>query len=140
MTGPLLTLVLSLLTPCASALDALEHAADLPRAHACAQVTFQALRQGVSVPLAVRLAYTESKLDSSVVSRAGAVGVLQVIPRYWCPSGCDRVEAGVRALRTYLHKHRRPVAAIAHYNGGNTPPPRSWRYARHVVDGVWSAF
>lgn len=128
-----------LLRPCAVALLAVagEGADDLPaRAVVCADVTVQAVAHGVSPALAVSLAFHESRLDAGAVSRAGAVGPMQVIPRWWCPggalSGCDVVGAGVAALRTLTDAHGR-LEGVARYNAGNRPGERAWRYARTVT-------
>lgn len=100
---------------------------------ACLEVASVAERYKAPVELAVALAWHESRFDGSAVSREGAVGVLQVLPRYWCPDGCYLPEAGVLALKRWLLGARDEAHGVARYNGGWRPPERSERYARAVV-------
>jgi len=51
------------------------------------------------------MAWTESRFVSKAKSAKGAVGPLQVLPRYWCKSKkrCDPVRAGLRAWSHYRY-------------------------------------
>jgi len=76
------------------------------RAAVCMDVVEEAERQGVDPMLAVSVAHVESGFRRGARSHAGAVGPMQVIPRFWCKSKpCNHIEAGVRALRTYTESH-----------------------------------
>jgi hypothetical protein len=108
------------------------------RTATCEAIFVEADRQEVDSFLAVALGWHESRFDPGAVSRAGAVGPLQVMPGIWCPGGsvggCDLVEAGVRALKAYVEKYRRPVKAVCHYNYGRRAcPPKVVRWAEKVV-------
>ena len=63
------------------------------------------------------------------VSRAGAVGLMQIVPRYWVKPGqaCagldllapwDNVECGVRVLQHYLRRCGTWTLALGGYNTG----------------------
>lgn len=100
----------------------------------CAEVVSAAVAHGVSPRLLVAVATAESGFDRRVVSRRGAVGLLQVVPGYWChgPGRCDYTDAGARAVRLLTDRHG-VERGLCHYNAGNTCNPRSLRWARHVV-------
>ena len=91
--------------------------------------------------VAVALAYTESRYSTRAVSRAGALGPLQVLPQWHCPGrkakGCDLVEAGVKALarygRLYAHKPGGWHTALCHWNAGNRCTKRGRWFARRVM-------
>ena len=134
--------VFSMLKPCILALGIIgaEHGDDMHmRAIACADVTYEAMRAGVDVQLAVSVAYHESRIDYRAASSQGAVGPMQVVPRWWCPErkadGCDLVRAGVDALRTYTERYG-VRDGLARYNAGNEPGPRARAYASKVMRGV----
>jgi hypothetical protein len=118
-------------TLCAAAL-ALGHAGPAPVARAtCEHVAASAVAWGVPPELAVALAWHESRLSPGAVSRAGAVGPLQVMPRL----GRRAVEpagAGVEELARLLGRHR-VGRALCHYNAGLVCSPRALRWARAVV-------
>ena len=112
---------------------------DMARVHewaVCLDVARAAREGGVSPRLAVTLAWSESRWRADVESPAGAVGPLQVVPRYWCPGkrrhGCDLTRAGVHALRTLIGRHG-AERGLCHYASGNACTPRARRYARHVL-------
>lgn len=99
----------------------------------CLEVASLAEQKGAPVPLAVALAYRESTLNPSQRSRAGALGALQVIPRYWCPEGCHLTEAGIEALLYWIRHSRDIEHAIARYNAGWNPGPASWEWSKERV-------
>lgn len=134
--------MLSILAPCIIALGIIsaEHGDRMPmRAVACADVTYEAMRAGVDVQLAVSVAYHESRIDYRAQSSQGAVGPMQVVPRWWCPDGkadgCDLVRAGVGALASYTTRYG-VRDGLARYNAGNSPGPRARAYASKVMRGV----
>ena len=90
--------------------------------------------------LLVSVAWHESRFNNEAVSRAGARGALQVMPKIWCGSQvCDYIYVGGRAYSRWRarakRKYRRNVDyyALAMYNGGNSPGARSFRYAKSVL-------
>jgi len=55
--------------------------------------------------LVIAVASEETRLRRDVESNSGAVGPLQILPVYWCPSEghCNSIDAGLTAL-SYFHK------------------------------------
>ena len=88
--------------------------------------------------VAIAVGWVESRLTPDAVSSEGAVGVMQVIPRWACPNrrrqGCDLVAAGVHAYLAWLRRYKEPSLALCHYNSGNVCTARSRAYARKVLD------
>lgn len=107
--------------------------AEPDRFQTCLAVGLTASGEGVDPSLAIALAWHESSM-LWVTSRAGAVGPLQVIPRWGCPKvgPCDLIRGGLYILKAHLRR-RSTLASIAHYNAGRSPGRRAWRWARHVV-------
>jgi soluble lytic murein transglycosylase-like protein len=105
----------------------------------CVEVSSAATLDDVPPDLAVSLAWHESAFRRDMVSRAGAAGPMQVIPRWACPrgqaDGCDLVRAGTRTLARLVRRHG-PERAVCHYNAGNVCGRRAARYARAVVRGA----
>jgi len=100
--------------------------------------------------------YAESGFDPSAVSRAGALGLMQLMPGVAEGLGVEHpfdprenIMAGARLLRKLLDMHRRDVKlAIASYNagpgavarhGGRVPPFRETRTYVKRVTGLISA-
>lgn len=102
----------------------------------CQDVAVAARVAGVPVRLAVTLAWSESRFQADAVSRVGAVGPLQVLPRYWCPGGtvegCDLALAGTMALRQLFDEHG-IERGLCHYAAGNVCNDRALRYARFIM-------
>ena len=116
----------------------LEHESSFRRFQVCVEVASEAESWGVDPALAVAVAYEESRFDLDARSPAGAHGVLQVIPRYWCPRGrlrgCNLLTAGIRALSHYTIRFDRLPVALARYNGGKFhPSSRSYWYVNRVL-------
>ena len=67
----------------------------------CVKVMNEAEEQGFDRELAAAVAWKESRFNARARSNKGAVGVMQIIPKYWCPNkrGCDSIVHGIRALR-----------------------------------------
>jgi len=101
-----------------------------------------------AVTVAVAVAQEESAFTSPL-SKAGAMGPMQIIPRYHCPGpdgvvapskrrgvveGCDLVDAGVKALRWFWLRYDRDWSqALCHYNSGTKCGSGSRRYAKRVL-------
>lgn len=88
------------------------------RQDVCVDVVNEALKQGVDPVLAAAVSWRESAFLRNVKSSAGAVGPMQVIPRFWCKSRpCDYIEAGVRALKYYTSRHGEQGGLCAYFSG-----------------------
>lgn len=89
-------------------------------------VEFSARQHGLDPKLAVAVAAAESGLAPDVVSSAGAVGVMQLMPETAQALGVrnindprENIDAGVRYLKQMLDSFNGDVAkAIAAYNAG----------------------
>jgi coenzyme F420-reducing hydrogenase delta subunit len=72
----------------------------------CQEVAEKAIASGVDPVIATALSYSESRFREGVRSKAGAIGPMQVIPRWACPQGrrkgCDLVQAGVDTLKRHI--------------------------------------
>ena len=104
----------------------------------CLAVVAVAQIADVDPYLAVSVAWFESKFNPDAVSSAGAVGPLQVLPKYWCPErrlrGCNLLEAGARALQRYTRKYALREA-LCRYNAGGRgcKVQRAAKYADRVL-------
>ncbi len=109
----------------------------------CHDVHKSAVAHSVPPDLAVAVASIESDFRPWVVSRAGAVGAMQVKPKYHCPqrfglrlclSRRELIDAGVRHLRELLDDYDTSDALRA-YNAGRRGARlgRGHRYAENVI-------
>jgi LysM repeat protein len=95
-------------------------------------IAAEARRQGVPPTLAMAVAWQESGWQAGVVSSAGAIGVMQLLPSTadWISATMlgervnlwdarSNVRAGIRLLRHYLERygHDRSLALAAYYQG-----------------------
>lgn len=111
----------------------------------CEEIGAEALIHGVPVELAISLCWHESRFSMTAVSRSGARGPCQVLPKYAeCTEEgrpCDWIEEGIWAMvkwsrRAWAIKGRARVTdadMVAMYHAGHRPPPSSYRYARKVI-------
>lgn len=101
----------------------------------CVEVSSSAESNGVDPALAVAVAHVESAFSRSARSSAGAVGPMQVIPRFWCKrAGCDHIDAGMRALKTYVSKHGTNDGLCAYFSGSQCRASKSRiRYRNKVL-------
>jgi soluble lytic murein transglycosylase-like protein len=103
----------------------------------CYDVANIAQQEGLDPILAVAVAFTESRLIPTAESSEGAVGAMQVIPKYCCPNrkkqGCDLIKAGVNTLQRLKTRHKQWDKTLCHYNNGNKCYPSGKGYARHVL-------
>ena len=101
------------------------------------RVGLGATEGGLPAHISIALAYTESRFNPEARSARGAVGPLQVLPRYHCPSrsseDCDLLAAGLSALRRYRTKYGDWASALCHWNSGNECYRRSRLFARIVL-------
>lgn len=87
------------------------------------------------------LSWHETRWRNKLVSKAGACGIVQVIPKYTVPRVTCRelqdnnvgFKYGAIALRNWLdYSNNKLSRAFCHYNSGNTCFKRARIYARHV--------
>ena len=124
----------------------LESATD--RVHTCMEVTLAARRENIPVPLAVAVAWTESKMNRDARSSVGAYGPFQVLAKYHADDGWKKddpnlIATGARVLKKYMRlagctpavcDHGHLKKALCHYNSGNTCNIRSRAYAKKVLN------
>ena len=110
------------------------------RLETCYEVASVAKEFELDPLLLVSVAWHESRFNNAAISRRGARGALQVMPKIWCGSqNCDYIYVGGRAYSKWrarsARKHRRNTDyhALAMYNGGNSPGARSYNYAKKVL-------
>ena len=104
----------------------------------CAQVVTKAVASNSDPGLIASIAWHESRFIPSRVSSVGAVGPMQIIPKYWCPDGsvekCDLIAAGIRAFYTYLDKSGLEGALCRYSTGKPCKRTKAGRaYARKVL-------
>ena len=92
-------------------------------------VADEALRQGLAPELALAVAHAESHFRPTAVSRAGARGVMQIMPRtardlyglgpeaLFDPA--INIRTGIHYLRRLIRTYGRKTIALSHYNGGS---------------------
>ena len=101
------------------------------------RVGLEAKEGGLPTHISIALAYTESRFSTEAKSNRGAVGPLQILPKYHCPGrtarGCDLLAAGLSALRRYRTKYGDWASALCHWNSGNECYRRSRLFARIVL-------
>ena len=81
------------------------------REAACALVIEEAEVMGLDPSLALAVAWHESRFFPDASSPKGAIGVMQIVPRYWCPDEqgnfdyhtpsqvlCDSIHWGIHAI------------------------------------------
>lgn len=99
-----------------------------------ALVNAAAVRFGVRPAFARAIAWVESRGNQAAVSTAGAVGVMQLMPKTAAGLGVDphnlnqNVEGGVRLLASHLRNFSEELTAAA-YNGGTVrlyQDPSQW--------------
>lgn len=102
------------------------------RVQICEIIIEEADKQGVDSTLAVAVALEETRLTEGLKSNKGAIGPLQVLPKYWCDKRkyCDPIEAGVRALRYYVNHSPEYKDALRKYAGAGV---RARKYSSRVM-------
>lgn len=108
------------------------------------QVHSQATRAGLKPDLVLAVIHVESLFDRFALSRAGAQGVMQVMPFWKHELGrpddnlidlATNLRYGCTILKYYLDKEKGDLRrALARYNGSlgsHVYPDRVHRYARH---------
>jgi len=111
----------------------------------CIYVASKAESLGEDPSLIVSLAWSESRFNWKAKSKQGAIGPLQVIPKYWCKGRkkCERIEAGLRAL-TWWRAHANDkgvkwctrewmIHALCRYNAGYRCGRKSRAWAATIM-------
>jgi soluble lytic murein transglycosylase-like protein len=110
-----------------------------------------AAKTGLPLSLLVATAYEESRMNPQAVSRAGASGLLQLMPATARGLGAgprENVLAGARYLRALLDRFASVELALAAYNAGPTaveqaggaPSMETLRYVKNVELRAWRLF
>lgn len=97
----------------------------VPRVQACLELADTAKKEGADVHLVLALAARESGFVTGLTSRAGAVSVMGIIPKYCrtasgkkCRTAEDNRQHGIRYI-TQLTQQYDTCTALAKYNAGN---------------------
>ena len=100
------------------------------RARNCIELAQLSATQNFDPLMVISIAHTESRFSKRAVSSAGAVGMMQVLPKYFCPKRgkCNYTQAGLRAWRAWS-KGRSREEALCRYNSGK--PCKKSPLARH---------
>ena len=108
----------------------------IDRLDTCERVAKQAELAGEDVPLILSLAFIESRFNPKAVSRSGAVGVMQVLPKYSCygKPKCDLVKEGLRIWKRFKRRSNSTFETLCKYNSGNRCSAKGKRYARKVLN------
>jgi len=115
------------------------------RVSVCAQLTIEAVAQGVDPSLAIAVSWGETRLTRAEAPNPyDCVGPLQIKYRYWCPNengawsadradgtldGCDTLARGVFTLKYYTSRHKDVRRALCAYGWGRCDTSTR---ARHV--------
>lgn len=106
------------------------------RVSVCEDVAVEAIMQNVDPVLAVSVAWRESSLLRNAKSSKGAVGPMQVLPRFWCKEKrCNLVKAGIDALKYYTTRYGTRPGLCAYFSGKtcSRSSKSSDRYQRSVM-------
>ena len=107
---------------CSMILESEMNAVPKSRHSVCVEVVTESVKQEVDPVLSASVAWRESAFIRDAMSSAGAVGPMQVIPRFWCKKQpCDYIESGVRALKYYTLRHGERHGLCAYFSGKRCP-------------------
>jgi hypothetical protein len=103
---------------------------EAPRAlNVCRKVGSRALKYKLDPLEVIAVSYVETRHNEKLVSRAGAVGAMQALPKYWKrKKDKDTLEAGLRAWKYYRKKSSSIRESAGKYNGAG----ENSRYANDV--------
>lgn len=90
------------------------------RAINCTHLAELSVDYGHDPLMVIAIAHTESRFNKDAVSKAGARGMLQVIPKYFCPKSglCDYTRAGLEAWGRWKSRYRNLRDSLCGYNSG----------------------
>ena len=130
---------------CAAALTLWPHSVRVDREAArvtCVELAYEAEARGMDPTMALAVASVETKFSAGAVSPAGAVGVLQIVPKWsrqdmavaGCAGlkGCDLTAVGVVKLKRVIRKYG-VEEGLARYAGCRGKCTRAKNYARRVL-------
>ena len=107
------------------------------RLDTCTKVVQSAVDHELDAVLMVSIGWVESGMLPNIRSNRGAIGPLQILPRYFCPKrrvrGCDTIDAGMRAFKAWRKHFPKLEDTLCHYNGGWKCSKASRGYARKVL-------
>ena len=112
------------------------------RTKVCQELVVEAKKAKAPVEEVLAISWREAGLRRDIVSHKGAVGPLQILPRWHCPrktaKGCDLFKYGVLAWLKYKKKYKSEgrLGALCHYNSGNTCGKVSKQYAKDVNEKI----
>lgn len=103
-----------------------------PKAHrVCQEVAHRAHESRLDIYEVIGVSWTETRHRDDLISRAGARGPLQAIPKYWRRKGDrDYIDSGLRAWRYFRERSRSTREAAGRYNGAGEQSA----YARAVAE------
>lgn len=86
----------------------------------CVELAELSVEYGHDPLMVISIAHTESRFNKKAVSHAGAVGIMQVLPRYFCPKfgPCDHTQAGLYAWHSWKSRYPSKKDALCGYNSG----------------------
>ena len=104
----------------------------------CVSLLSAAKSHGLDPLVIGSIAYRESRFAKEETSSKGAVGILQVLPKYWCPrgrrKGCNLTLAGFKAWKTYRRGRTMREALCRYSSGSRCSRNRGGRlYAKRVL-------
>lgn len=103
----------------------------------CIDIVAESDAQRADVFHTVAITTVESKFFPEAVSPAGALGPMQVMPKWWCPKktakGCDLVKAGVSAYKKVRKKYGLTLG-LRWYAGCRGKCSRAIAYSRKVLE------
>jgi hypothetical protein len=86
----------------------------------CVELGELSIDYGHDPLMVISIAHTESRFNKEAVSHAGAVGIMQVMPRFFCPKTglCDHTQAGLYAWRYWKSRYESRKDALCGYYSG----------------------
>ena len=104
----------------------------------CLTLASKAQEANVDITLVLAIAMEESRVSHSKKNRVGAIGPLQVIPKWYCKKDCDPIDTGIKAIKIWRKLYPNIEEMLCHYNSGyalgpdNCPKKSKW-FANRVI-------
>ena len=103
----------------------------------CEEIVQEAQNQGVPPHVALAVGFVESRYNPAARSPAGALGPLQIIPKWHCPGrvaeGCDLVQRAIRLLHRYRYRWGDWPESFCRYSAGVRCTEKGREYAVKVL-------
>lgn len=97
----------------------------------CRKVGSRALKYKIDPLEAIAVSYVETRHNEKLISKAGAVGAMQALPKYWKrKKDKDSLEAGLRAWKYYRERSSGIRQSAGKYNGAG----ENSKYAQDVEE------